>query len=116
MQIHLLFLALFAAITHAAILPFTQIPLTEPPTQLDICPELEVTCVLDGDWRHPVGKLGKKRESSSMISRIKLTVKLSVGKVSDAINVMRKEIRGNVIGDLRSVGGLVRLMDRFPFD
>lgn len=32
-------------------------------TTLDICPELNVKCVIDGDWRHPVGELGKKRES-----------------------------------------------------
>jgi hypothetical protein len=32
-------------------------------TTLDICPELNVKCVIDGDWRHPVGALGKKRES-----------------------------------------------------
>lgn len=27
------------------------------------CPELNVKCVLDGDWRNPVGNLGPKRES-----------------------------------------------------
>lgn len=27
------------------------------------CPELSVNCVLDGDWRNPVGTLGKKRTS-----------------------------------------------------
>ena len=26
------------------------------------CPELKVNCVLDGDWRNPVGTLGKKRK------------------------------------------------------
>jgi len=34
---------------------------------LDICPKLKVNCVLDGDWRHPVGSLGTKRESSVSI-------------------------------------------------
>ena len=28
----------------------------------DPCPEFTVKCVLDGDWRHPVGDIGKKRE------------------------------------------------------
>lgn len=28
----------------------------------DICPELNVRCVVDGDWRHPIGYLGKRRE------------------------------------------------------
>jgi hypothetical protein len=27
------------------------------------CPELNVNCVLDGDWKNPVGSLGKKRKS-----------------------------------------------------
>jgi hypothetical protein len=25
------------------------------------CPQFNVKCVLDGDWRHPVGDLGPKR-------------------------------------------------------
>ena len=32
-------------------------------TALDICPNLKVTCVLDADWKHPIGSLGPKRAS-----------------------------------------------------
>ena len=41
-----------------------QIPQDVPRIQnfLDICPNLKVNCVLDGDWRHPVGSLGTRRE------------------------------------------------------
>lgn len=28
---------------------------------LDICPQLSVRCVADGDWMHPIGYLGKRR-------------------------------------------------------
>lgn len=30
-------------------------------TTLNICPELSVKCVVDGDWRNPIGYLGKRR-------------------------------------------------------
>lgn len=68
MQLNFLLTMLFAIFARAAILPRDQLPLFDLPAlsnvdTLDICPELEVTCVLDGDWRHPVGRLGKKRES-----------------------------------------------------
>jgi hypothetical protein len=68
MQLNFLLTMLFAVFVRAAILPRDQLPLSDLPAvsnvdTLDICPELEVTCVLDGDWRHPVGRLGKKRES-----------------------------------------------------
>jgi len=35
---------------------------TQAQLALDICPQLKVNCVLNGEWRHPVGTLGKKRE------------------------------------------------------
>jgi hypothetical protein len=38
-------------------------------TVLDICPELNVKCVVDGDWRHPIGYLGKKRMSKTIVQR-----------------------------------------------
>ena len=41
------------------------IPLSELTLGVDICPQLNVKCVKDGDWKHPVGDLGKKRESES---------------------------------------------------
>ena len=28
---------------------------------LNICPELSVRCVAEGDWRNPIGYLGKRR-------------------------------------------------------
>lgn len=31
-------------------------------TTMGICPAFEVKCVLDRDWRHPVGYLGKRRK------------------------------------------------------
>lgn len=33
------------------------------------CPQFNVKCVLDGDWRHPVGELGPKR-ASCLLSRV----------------------------------------------
>lgn len=33
------------------------------------CPQFNVKCVLDGDWRHPVGELGPKR-ASRLLSRV----------------------------------------------
>ncbi len=38
---------------------------TQAQLALDICPSLKVNCVIDGDWRHPVGTLGSKRGSFS---------------------------------------------------
>jgi hypothetical protein len=29
---------------------------------LNICPQLSVRCVTEGDWLHPIGYLGKRRE------------------------------------------------------
>jgi hypothetical protein len=43
------------------------LPAAEQPsaqTPLNICPELSVRCVADGDWRNPIGTLGKRRMSS----------------------------------------------------
>jgi hypothetical protein len=60
-------ISLILQITTFLFLACTQIQgLTLPPQTpqlLDICPKLTVKCVIDGDWRHPVGKLGDKRES-----------------------------------------------------
>jgi hypothetical protein len=31
-------------------------------TTLNICPQLSVRCVAEGDWMHPIGYLGKRRK------------------------------------------------------
>ena len=37
---------------------------------LDICPRFAVKCVIDGDWRHPVGELGKKRALTALFPMV----------------------------------------------
>ena len=36
---------------------------TKSQVGLGVCPKLKVNCVLEGDWRHPVGSLGNRRGS-----------------------------------------------------
>jgi hypothetical protein len=31
-------------------------------TALNVCPQLSVKCVAEGDWMHPIGHLGKRRK------------------------------------------------------
>jgi hypothetical protein len=55
-----LFLSALLAITASAIvLPDAWKDQSQQVTT-NICPELSVKCVLDGDWRNPIGYLGKR--------------------------------------------------------
>jgi hypothetical protein len=38
-----------------------QLSLGQPETVVGICPSFKVNCVLDDDWRRPIGSIGKKR-------------------------------------------------------
>ncbi|ORY29127.1 hypothetical protein BCR39DRAFT_177579 [Naematelia encephala] len=52
----------FTLLTHAVVLPTTTTLPQRPLIQNlpNICPALSVSCVKDGDWRHPIGSLGSK--------------------------------------------------------
>ncbi|OCF44456.1 hypothetical protein I317_01717 [Kwoniella heveanensis CBS 569] len=38
-----------------------------------ICPNLDVRCVKDGDWTHPIGKLGPKRR---LVDQVRFAIPL----------------------------------------
>jgi hypothetical protein len=56
----LLFLVLLSAL--AAARPADLVVQSDRAGAEGICPSFSVRCVLDGDWVHPVGSIGSKRE------------------------------------------------------
>lgn len=109
---------------------------TKAQLALEICPQLKVNCVLDGDWRHPVGTLGKKRQSRLSVAApssrtamhqrqcnsIEMTDRCdfsqrSAAPVYGVTSATNRTTRTSVIGHSGwSVEEAARRTDRYPFE
>lgn len=126
------FTTILAVTASAAVLPDAWQDQSQELT-FNICPELSVKCVLDGDWRHPIGYLGKRRTRTnpfffSSVLRgmfvphaydhgltLTFSFQRSARRVFDVINATKKATRGIVIENSESVMASAKRMDLYPF-